>query len=96
MTLIKIALVGAAIIAVMFVGRDQRWFERSGFVGTCVVAQGPQAQPTDTWYSCKQGLLNGFPNLPVDTCTVSGTVAQREIWVCTMPLAVTSGLAQPP
>jgi len=86
MTLIKIALVGAAIIAVMFVGRDHKWFARSGFVGTCVLATGPQAQSTDTWYSCKQGLLNGFPNLPVDTCTVSSTVGQREIWVCTMPL----------
>ena len=78
MTLIKIALVGAAIIALMFVGRDEKWFERSGFVGTCVPAAGAQVEPTDTWYACKQGLLNGFPNLPADTCTVSGTMCSSK------------------
>ena len=36
MILLKIAMVGVAIAAMMGVARDQQWFERAGVVGVCM------------------------------------------------------------
>lgn len=87
MVFLKIALVGVAIVAMMAVARDQKWPERAGVVGTCVTTPAPRSQPGGTWYACKQGILNGFPNLEADACTSAGIVSHREIWTCTRPLA---------
>jgi hypothetical protein len=91
MTLIKIALVGATIIALMVIGQNQRWYEKARIVGACTTVTPGEAQTTDVWYACKQGLLSGFPNLPNDTCSVVETVGGREIWSCTMPLTSLPG-----
>ena len=49
MVLIKIAMVGVAIIAMMVVARDQRWPERSGVVGKCYATAAPHSQPDGAW-----------------------------------------------
>lgn len=91
MTLLKIAMTGVVIFALMAVARDQRWPERAGVVGTCYPTQAPRANPGGAWYACKQGLLNGFPNLELDRCSSAGIVAHQEVWRCTVPLASVPG-----
>ncbi len=90
MIILKIAMVGVAIVALMAVARDQRWFERSGVVGTCYTTPAPRSEPGGSWYACKQGLLSGFPNLEADTCSSAGVVSHQEIWRCSRPLGVTA------
>ena len=85
MVLKKIVLIGAMIVAVMFVAQNQRWGERTGLVGTCIATAPPRSSPGGSWYACKQGLINGFPNLEADTCTSAGIVQHRQVWQCERP-----------
>jgi hypothetical protein len=91
MILLKIAMVGAAIVALMAVARDQRWPQRAGVVGVCVTTPAPRSAPDGTWYACKQGIMNGFPNLEADSCSSAGIVSHREIWNCSVPLVSLPG-----
>jgi hypothetical protein len=91
MILIKIAMVGLAIAAMMGIARNQHWFERAGIVGVCSATPAPYGQKNDSWYACKEGLLNGYPNLKADYCSTQEIVAQREIWRCTVPLTSLPG-----
>jgi hypothetical protein len=86
MVLIKIAMVGIAIAAMLVVAQDQRWFERSGIVGRCNATAATGVKSNDFWYACQQGILNGFPNLPADECSREGIVAHQEVWRCSEPL----------
>ncbi len=86
MILLKIAVVGVAIIAMMGLARDQRWPQRTGVVAVCVTTPAPLSQPSGTWYACKQGILNGFPNLEAGSCSSAGIVSHQEIWSCSAPL----------
>jgi hypothetical protein len=91
MVLLKIAMLGVAIIALMAIARDQRWPQRSGVVGTCYATAAPHSQPGGSWYACKQGVLSGFPNLEADSCTSPGIVEHQQIWHCNVPLASLPG-----
>jgi len=91
MTLIKIAMVGLAIAVMMGAARNQDWFERAGIVGVCTATPAPYGQEGDAWYACKEGILNGFPNLKADYCSTQEVVANREIWHCTVPLSSLPG-----
>jgi len=91
MVLKKIFLIGVMIVAVMLVAQNQRWGERAGLVGTCTVTAPPQSSPGGSWYACKQGLINGFPNLEMDKCASAGIVEHRQIWRCDVPLASLPG-----
>ncbi len=91
MILLKIAMVGAAIVAAMVIARDQRVPQRVGIVGVCVATPAPSTQPYGSWYACKQGILSGFPNLEADSCDSVGIVAHQEIWSCAAPLVSLPG-----
>ena len=91
MILLKIAMVGVAIVVLMGVAQNQRWPERAGVIGRCDYTPPPRSDQTGAWYACKQGILNGFPNLETDKCTSAGIVSHREIWRCTAPLASLPG-----
>jgi hypothetical protein len=91
MILLKIAMVGVAIAAMMAVARDQRWPQRAGVVGVCMATPAPTPKSDGTWYACKEGILSGFPNLAADTCTTSGIVSRHEIWHCDAPLVSVPG-----
>jgi hypothetical protein len=92
MILIKIAMVGVAIAALMLVARDQRWFERAGVVGRCYATPAPIGQQEDSWYACTQGVLSGFPNLTADSCSRDRVVARKEIWRCDAALTSLPGM----
>lgn len=86
MVLVKIAMVGVAFIVLMGVAQSKQWPQRAGVVGRCA-ATGPLGpDPGRAWYSCKQGILTGFPNLEADSCRRVGIVAHREIWRCSATL----------
>lgn len=92
MTLLKIALVGVAIAAMLGAAKQQRWFERAGLVSSCAIVAPPAGQPVEgAWYSCSDGLLTGLPTLEGDSCTSTGVAAGRELWHCPVVLSSTPG-----
>ena len=91
----KIAFIAIAIVALMVVGRDQRWAARAGVTGNCVSTPPPSSEPTGAWYACKQGVLTGFPSLEGESCTSAGIVRHQEVWHCPEPLVSTPGDAGP-
>ena len=91
MVIAKIALVGVAIVAMMGFARAQHWPQRAGVVGVCVTTSAPSNRPDGQWYACREGLLNGYPNLEADMCSSAGIVQHREIWRCDRPLASLPG-----
>ena len=82
----RIVLVGAAIVVLMVVAQDRRWPQKVGAVGVCTAVGAPPSVPTGSWYACKEGLINGFPNLEADQCKSFGLVQSREVWRCDVPL----------
>jgi len=91
MVLVKIAAVGAALIALMAVAQNQRWPQRAGVVGACVATQPPAYQQTGAWYACTQGILTSFPSLGGESCDSIGFVRDKEIWRCDAPLVSLPG-----
>jgi hypothetical protein len=91
MVLVKILMVGVAVAVLMGVAQAKHWPQRAGVVGRCTVINQPSSGGGGTWYSCKQGILNGFPALEGDSCQSKGLVQHREIWACPAPLASLPG-----
>jgi len=89
MVLIKIILVGVALVALMAVARDREWGQKAGIVGSCTASPAPRSTEGadgSAWYTCEQGIMTGFPNLEGDSCQRFGTVRHKELWSCTTPL----------
>ena len=61
MVLIKIAMVGVALIVLMNVARAQRWPQRAGVIGACVATPAPRTEPGGVWYACKEGTDERVP-----------------------------------
>jgi hypothetical protein len=91
MVIAKIVLTGVAIVVLMAVAQDRRWPQKAGVVGVCGPSAAPLSAPSGYWYTCKEGLVNGFPNLEADQCTRFGIVQRREIWHCDTPLGSLPG-----
>ncbi len=91
MTMMKIVLAGVAIVAFMVVAQHQRWPQKVGVVGVCGTTAAPSSAPSGSWYACKEGIVNGFPNLEADHCSNLGIVQRREIWQCDVPLTSLPG-----
>jgi hypothetical protein len=91
MVVMKIVLAAVAIVVVMVVAQDRHWAQRTGVVGTCTTTNAPRSSPGGVWYACKQGLLNGYPSLEADNCTIVGDAGKREYWQCEAPLRSVPG-----
>ena len=90
MVLVKIAMVGVAIIVLMGVAQNEHWPQRAGVVGKCVATR-PLSSDSDTaWYACKQGILTGFPTSRPIRAGASGS-SHREVWRCTATLVSLPG-----
>ena len=83
--MLRIFFVGAAIIAAFVVAKQEHWLARAGLVGTCQLVQAPYGD-TSQWWSCKQGLITGYPVLTQQQCDSQGFTAARELWRCPTPL----------
>jgi hypothetical protein len=88
--MLRIFFVGAAIIAVFIAAKREHWLERAGLVGTCRIVQAPYGD-TAQWWSCREGIISGYPVLTRDQCDSKGFVAAREIWRCPTPLSQAPG-----
>ena len=51
----KIAFIAVAIVALMVVGRDQRWAARAGVTGNCVATQPPSSEPAGAGMRASKG-----------------------------------------
>ena len=88
--MLRIFFVGAAIVAVFIAAKREHWIERAGLVGTCQLVQPPYGD-TAQWWSCRQGLVSGYPVLTQHQCDSKGYVATRELWRCPTPLSQAPG-----
>jgi hypothetical protein len=88
--MLRILMVGAAIAVAMIVAQREHWLARAGLVGTCRLAQAPLGD-TAQWWSCRQGVLTGYPVLTRQECDDNGIVLGRELWRCPTPLESNPG-----
>jgi hypothetical protein len=86
MVLVKIAMVGVAIVILMAVAKDQQWAQRAGLTGTCHAVRAPTSNPSGAWYACKQGVLTSFPSLDSQACQYVGVQQHQEVWRCEQAL----------
>ena len=91
MVLVKIFMVGVALVALMVVAQAQRWPQKAGVVGKCVVTRPASSSTDGAWYVCKQGILTGFPALEPDGCKSAGLFRHQEVWHCPAPLSSLPG-----
>jgi hypothetical protein len=88
--MLRILFVGAAIVAVFVFAKRDHWLERAGVVGSCQLTQAPSGD-TAQWWSCKEGLMSGYPILTQEHCDSHDVVARRELWRCPTPLTQVPG-----
>ena len=89
--MLKIFLVGAAIVAVFVFAKRDHWLARADLIGTCQIAPTPYGDDTGQWWSCKEGIMSGYPVLTMQHCDSQGVVATRELWRCPTPLTQVPG-----
>jgi hypothetical protein len=65
--MLRILMVGAAIVAAMIFAQREHWLARAGLVGNCRIIAAPYGD-TAQWWSCRQGVLTGFPVLTRHDC----------------------------
>ena len=90
MVLMRIALIGVVVVAVLGVAKHEQWFERAGVTGRCALIATPTGQ-TGQWWTCRQGILTGFPNMPADRCQTDGYAGERQVWRCANPVTSAPG-----
>lgn len=91
MVFVKIILAGATIVALLAIGQREQWFERAGVVGGCEVIATPFGQKGQ-WWSCREGVLTGYPSLVRQNCDVTNTTQNRQYWHCPQPIERPSAL----
>ncbi len=82
----KIILVAALIVAALAAGKQNHVFERVGVVHQCIVVATPTGEE-GSWHACREGWLDGYPDLSIDSCNRMGRSGNREYWSCPAPLA---------
>lgn len=87
MVITKIVVAFALLVGALTVAHQQRVFERAGFTGSCVLVRAPVADAADVqWWSCKEGLLTGYPTLLKDNCDLKIVTTDRQVWRCPTPI----------
>jgi hypothetical protein len=94
MVITKIILVLAALIASLALLQQQHTFERIGVTGTCTEVRTPAGDaPEAQWWSCKEGLLTGYPTLLKDGCDLKVKTTARQVWRCPVAIERPAALA---
>jgi hypothetical protein len=83
--LLRILLVGAALVAALIVVKDHRVLQRMHITGYCETYA--QAKDGGEWRACYAGHLEGRPSLELNGCKDRGLVGKAEVWRCPAPLA---------
>jgi hypothetical protein len=83
--MLRIVVLSLLVIAVMVAIKDGRMLQRAGLVGSCTAVATPEGQ-TGYWHGCKEGKLEGRPDLTRKSCKSIGLVGSVEYWRCPTPL----------
>ncbi len=86
--MLRIILVGLAIMLAMIAIKDDRLLERAGLVHSCH-AVAPPPGDNGAWRACEPGKLAGAPDLTRESCTRGAVVGRIEYWRCPAPVAPT-------
>jgi hypothetical protein len=87
MVLVKILVVLALLMAGLAAVQQQRVIERAGVTGSCEEVRSPVAEPSGPqWWSCKEGIVTGYPSLVKDNCTLEVVTKTRQVWRCAVPI----------
>lgn len=87
MVFTRILIVLACLIGALALLQQQRAFDRAGVTGSCEEIRAPVADVRGTqWWSCKEGILTGYPSLIKDSCALIVPRGGRQIWRCPRPI----------
>ncbi len=88
MVFLKIAIVAVAFVALLAFAQQRAWFKRIGLTASCEVVQPPfgASDAGGQWWSCREGVLSGYPNLERDNCRNKGIVSSHQVWWCPVPI----------
>jgi hypothetical protein len=74
-------LIVAFLTAGLVVAGDQELFAKAGIVGHCKVVPAPVGERAE-WRRCEEGLITGYPNLSLDSCSRAARTSTYEYWRC--------------
>lgn len=86
MFLFRIIVVGALVMGVLVFVKQDRLLERTGLIGSCQIVASP-AGDLDQWRACREGKLEGRPNLGMDSCESKAIQGKVEFWRCPAPIS---------
>lgn len=87
MVLVKILVVLAVLIGGLVLLQEQKVFARAGLTGGCELVGAPVADAPDAqWWSCREGVLTGYPSLTKDHCDLRFLPPRRQVWRCPTPI----------
>lgn len=87
MVITRILFVLACLIGGLVLLQQQRAFERAGMTGSCEEIRAPVADVQGAqWWSCKEGILTGYPSLVKDSCDLIVPTGGHQIWRCPRPI----------
>ena len=89
--LVRIALFTIVVGAVLIGVSRGALLERVGLVGKCR-AVAPPAHGDGVWQECREGRLEGRPDLRRESCRSAGVVEGLEYWRCPAPVSARRGL----
>ena len=84
--MLRIILVAALISAALGLAKQERVFARSGIVHDCYAIATPVGED-GFWVACKEGWLDGYPNLAIYSCERQGRSKEQEFWQCPVALS---------
>ena len=79
---LRIALVGIILLALMFMLRDGRFLKGAGVLASCEQIAAPVGQSGD-WRKCTAGKIDGRRDLTTQDCTLVRSDGPDDYWVCT-------------
>ena len=89
--LVRIAIFTIVVGAVLVGVSRGDLLERVGLLGSCRAVATPQ-HGEGAWQECREGRLEGRPDLRRDSCKSVGFVDGLEYWQCPAPVSAGRGL----
>ena len=77
----RVLLLALLLVVFLAYAKQERYFERAGIVHRCTAVQTPAGEE-GFWQQCEQGLIDGYPDLSLDSCTRMGRTTGHEFWRC--------------
>ena len=81
-----IILTAVLIVAGLAYAKQENYFARAGIVHQCKQIGTPVGED-GSWVACRQGIVDGYPDLALDSCDRKGRGNEREFWRCPTELS---------